>query len=323
MDEKYKLTGTSNSTQSRWNKFEHRIMKSFFITISFSIFLVLPLHASWSDNFLLKTVSTDQLVVRKNLSYTVNSKKPFTGIVQDTHENGQVSLKGKYADGLKTGLFLEYYDNGQLKKSSNFFMGTEEGKIEEFHKNGNIKTSYKLIDGKIRDGLFKLYDEEGYVEKLEFFNNYKSLDYYESHNLIVVETGKNFNIGDFFDDDDNFKIVNVINSKTQKPFSGEYIYINRSDKQKTYWGTMNYNFKNGKLEGKGSEFNDKNLRVYRGDYKNGMEHGFYEYIEYNVKGIKNLIVTGQFYLNKKNGTWVFQENGKKTYEVWRNGIKQN
>ena len=54
-----------------------------------------------------------------------------------------MSLKGKYEDGLKTGLFLEYYDNGQLKRSSNFFMGTEEGKIEEFYKNENIKTSYK------------------------------------------------------------------------------------------------------------------------------------------------------------------------------------
>ena len=40
----------------------------------------------------------------------------------------------------------------------------------------NIKTSYKMIDGKISDGLFKLYDEDGYVEKLEFFRNYKSLD---------------------------------------------------------------------------------------------------------------------------------------------------
>ena len=30
---------------------------------------------------------------------------------------------------------------------------------------------------------------------------------------------------------------------------------------------MIYNFKNGKLEGKGSEFNYQNLRTYRGDYK--------------------------------------------------------
>ena len=116
-------------------------MKRFFITILFTIFLVSTSHGSWLDNIFSKTVSTDQLVVRKNLSYTINSKKPFSGNVQDTHENGQVSLKGKYEDGFKTGLFLEYYDNGQLKKSSNFFMGTEEGKIEEFYKNGNIKTS--------------------------------------------------------------------------------------------------------------------------------------------------------------------------------------
>ena len=294
-----------------------------FITLCVLLFgLSSPSHGSWLENIFSQTVSTDELVVRKNLSYTINSKKPFSGNVEDTHENGQVSLTGKYEDGLKTGLFLEYYDNGQLKKSSIFFMGIEEGKVEEFHRDGNIKTSYKMVDGKIGDGLFKVYDEEGYVEKLEFFKNHKSLDYYESHNLIVVETGKNFNIADFFDEDGNFKIINVIDSNTQKPFSGEYIYINQIDKKKDFWGSMIYNFKNGKLEGKGSEFNYQNLRTYRGDYKNGMEHGFSEYTDYNEEGIKNIIDTGQFYQNKRHGTWVTLENGKKTQEIWSNGIKQ-
>ena len=35
-----------------------------------------------------KTISTDQLVVRKNLSYTINFKNPFSGNIQDNHENG-------------------------------------------------------------------------------------------------------------------------------------------------------------------------------------------------------------------------------------------
>ena len=148
----------------------------FFITILFSIFLVSTSHGICLKNILSKTISTDQLVVRKNLSYTSNSKKPYSGNIEDTHENGQVSLKGKYEDGLKTGLFIKYYDNGQIKKSSTFFMGTEEGKVEEFHKNGNIKTSYKMIDGKI-NGLFKVFDEEGYleVEQLEYYKNNQSI----------------------------------------------------------------------------------------------------------------------------------------------------
>ena len=108
------------------------------MTIIFSNFIVSTSYGSWLDNIFSRTVSTDQLVVRKNLSYNINSQKPYSGNIEDTHENGQVSLKGKYEDGLKTGLFIKYYDNGQIKKSSTFFMGTEEGKVEEFHKNGNI-----------------------------------------------------------------------------------------------------------------------------------------------------------------------------------------
>jgi len=95
-------------------------MKRFFITILFSIFLVSTSHGSWLDNIFSKTISSDQLVVRKNLSYTINSKKPFSGNIEDTYENGQVSLKGKYQDGLKTGLFIKYYNNRQIKKSSTF-----------------------------------------------------------------------------------------------------------------------------------------------------------------------------------------------------------
>ena len=170
--------------------------KLFLITIIFSNFIVSTSYGSWLDNIFSKTVSTDQLVVRKNLSYTINSQKPYSGNIEDTHENGQVSLKGKYEDGLKTGLFIKYYDNGQIKKSSTFFMGTEEGKVEEFHKNGNIKTSYKMIDGKI-DGLFKVFDEEGYleVEQLDFYKNDLPLVQYESHKLMFKEQGKEFRNG--------------------------------------------------------------------------------------------------------------------------------
>lgn len=297
-------------------------MKTLFISILFSIFLVSTSQGSWFENIFSKTVTSDQLVVRGNISYTINSKKPYSGNVEDAHENGQVSLTGKYEDGLKTGLFIEYYDNGQMKKSSDFFMGTEEGEVKEFHKNGNVKTTYKMIDGKISDGLFRAYDEEGYLEKLEFFKKQKSLDYYESNNLIVVETGENFNVAEFFDDDGNFKIVIVHDSKTQKPFSGEYIFINRLGSEKDFVGSMIYNFKAGKLDGKGSEFDDQNMRYYRGEFKDGMEHGFFEYSAFNELGIVDYRSTGQFYLNKKNGTWVIEEDGTKRQEIWNNGIEQ-
>ena len=265
-----------------------------------------------------KTISTDQLVVRKNLSYTINFKNPFSGNIQDNHENGQVSLKGKYEDGLKTGLFLEYYDNGQLKRSSNFFMGTEEGKIEEFYKNGNIKTSYKMTDGKISDGLLKVYDEEGYVEKLEFYKNNEPLDKYESHTFIVQETGKELIEDVWWDKDDSLKLMTIILPQTQKLFSGEYVYIdyNRDG------SSLIYTIKDGKFSGKYSEFTYYRKRSYRGETLNGMDHGFYEYINYNEKEIVTSTETGQFKFNKKHGKWVKLENGKRTVTFWNDGTKQ-
>ena len=293
--------------------------KLFLITIIFSNFIVSTSYGNWLDNIFSKTVSTDQLVVRKNLSYTINSQKPYSGNIEDTHENGQVSLKGKYEDGLKTGLFIKYYDNGQIKKSSTFFMGTEEGKVEEFHKNGNIKTSYKMIDGKI-NGLFKVFDEDGYlkIEQLEFYKNNQSLIQYESHKLIIKEQGKEFREGKWYDKN-NLRIMTIIDEKTQKLFSGEYVYINK----KKYPLVFFYKFKNGKLNGKGYYFffivtpttNKK-------EFKDGMLHGLFESIETNTDGKILYKHTGKFKLNKPDGIWVELVDGKRTQTTWNNGIQQ-
>ncbi len=289
------------------------------ITILFSIFLVSTSHGSWLDNIFTKTVSTDQLIFRKNLSYTINSTKPYSGNIEDTHENGQVSLKGKYEDGLKTGLFIKYYDNGQIKESSNFFMGTEEGKVQGFYKNGNIKFSYKMIDGKI-DGLYKTFDKEGNlkVEFISFFKNNRVLIQYESHKLIIKEQGKEFRKGKWYDKE-NFRLMTIIDEKTQKPFSGEYVYINK----KEYSHVDFFKFKNGKLNGKGYMFsfiiNPKTVKL---EFKDGMKHGLYEYIGTNT-GRKILTKeVGKYKLNKKDGIWVVLDEGKRTQTTWNNGIKQ-
>ena len=142
---------------------------------------------SWFANLISTNVSTHQLVIRKGITYLTNSEKPFSGSVKDVFNNDQISYEGKYKNGLKNGLFKTYYNNGQVKKQVNFVKGNEEGKVEEFHKNGNLKSSYLVKDGTISDGLFKIYDKDGYVEKFEFYLNNKSLDYYESHDLLIVE----------------------------------------------------------------------------------------------------------------------------------------
>ena len=287
----------------------------FLLILIFTISLSTNSYGNWLKDMFKSTVTSQELVERDKKYYTREDSELFSGKVEDKHKNGKTSFVGQYKNGMRSGEFITYFENGQIQKKENYLLGTLDGKIVEFYKDGKIKNSYKMLDGKISDGLFKVYDEEGYVEKLEFFKNFKSLNYYESHDLIVVETGKNFNVGDFFDDNNNFKIFNVINSKTQKPFSGEYIYINQVDKKKEYHGSMIFNFKNGKLDGKASEFDDQNLRNYRGDYKNGMEHGLSEYVQRN--GIILFKEVGQFKLNKKDGIRVTTySSGKQKKKYW-------
>lgn len=278
---------------------------------------------SWFTNLITNNVSTNQLVIRKKLTFLTNSKKPYSGNVKDVFNNGQVSYEGKYNNGLKNGLFTAYYNNGQIKKQVNFVKGIEEGKVEEFHENGNIKSSSIVEDGNIQDGLFKIYDKEGYVEEFEFYLNKKSLDYYESHDLIIVGSGKKFINDNWFDDDGKLKAFKVIDSKTKQPFTGEYFYINKINKKLNIYGSVIYNFKNGKLNGQGSEFNEFKKRTYRGNMKDGMDHGMFELIIYSDKGLIETVERGQHNFNKKDGTWIILENGNKTKEVWDNGIRKN
>ena len=277
---------------------------------------------SWFANLISTNVSTHQLVIRKGITYLTNSEKPFSGSVKDVFNNDQISYEGKYKNGLKNGLFKTYYNNGQVKKQVNFVKGNEEGKVEEFHKNGNLKSSYLVKDGTISDGLFKIYDKDGYVEKFEFYLNKKPLDYYESHDLLIVESGKKFINDDWFDDDGKLKSFKVIDTKSKQTFTGEYFYINKINKELNIYGSVIYNFKNGKLNGKGSEFNEFKKRTFRGNMKDGMDHGMFELITYSDKGLVEVIERGQHNLNKKDGVWTILENGKKTKEIWDNGIRK-
>ena len=277
---------------------------------------------SWFSNLISTSVSTDQLVMRKELTYLKNSEKPFSGKVKDIFNNGQISYEGKYKSGLKSGSFITYYNNGQVKKQANFIKGNIKGKVEEFHKNGNVKSSYLVKDGAFSDGLFKVYDKDGYIEKFEFYLNKNSLDYYESHDLIIVESGKKFINDNWFDDDGKLKNFRVIDSKTKQSFTGEYFYINKINKKLNIYGAVIYNFKNGKLNGKGSEFNEFEKRTFRGDMKDGMDHGMFELITYSDKGLVEIIEKGQHNFNKKDGIWTIIENGIKTKEIWNNGIRE-
>ena len=53
--------------------------------------------------------------------------------------------------------------------------------------------------------------------------------------------------------------------------------------------------------------------------KDGMDHGMFEIITYNDKGLIETVERGQHNYNKKDGIWTILENGNKTKEIWDNG----
>jgi|TARA_B110000902_G_scaffold125559_1_gene146538 antitoxin component YwqK of YwqJK toxin-antitoxin module len=120
------------------------------------IILSLVLLASCSP----KEVPPSDLVERQGIQYEVNSQTPFTGIVVDYYENGQLSSKGNYKDGKKDGLWEYFDENGQLRFKSNYKDGKEDGLQESYYENGQLWTKVNGKDGK-EDGLYEKYHENG------------------------------------------------------------------------------------------------------------------------------------------------------------------
>ncbi|MEZ7971935.1 MAG: hypothetical protein QMC00_01150 [Pseudomonadales bacterium] len=82
--------------------------------------------------------TSDQIVERKGVSYELNSTTPFTGVVVDYHENGQLQVSSNYKDGKRDGLEEMYYENGQLSAKTNFKDGVRGGLAPRYAENGEL-----------------------------------------------------------------------------------------------------------------------------------------------------------------------------------------
>ena len=110
------------------------------------------------------------LLIRDGITYDQNTNEPFTGIVEEFHENGQLEMRENFIDGVRDGLYEEFYEDGQLKGRGNFKDGKPDGHQESYHNNGQLQFRGNYIDGK-RDGLFENLDENGNVSITETWEN--------------------------------------------------------------------------------------------------------------------------------------------------------
>ena len=113
-------------------------------------------------------ISEKNLVIRNNLFYKKFTNKPFSGLVDSYHENGQLKTTGQIINGKKNALWEKYYSNGQKKSIGHYKMGIKEGFWKYYFLNSNLKEEEFYKNGK-KHGLWKTFDPRGSLLKTESY----------------------------------------------------------------------------------------------------------------------------------------------------------
>ena len=116
----------------------------------------------------VEKISEKNLVIRNDLFYKKFTNKPFSGLVESYHENGQLKTTGQIINGKKNALWEKYYSNGQKKSIGHYKMGIKEGFWKYYFLNSNLKEEEFYKNGK-KHGLWKTFDPRGSLLKTESY----------------------------------------------------------------------------------------------------------------------------------------------------------
>ena len=118
----------------------------------------------------IHAVCPDDVIEQNGVVLEKKTRKPFTGVVAEYFDCGQLKFKGSFRHGKEDGLTETYHENGQLEFRFFWKKGCEDGTHEEFHENGQLSCKGKWKDGK-EEGLWESFDEEGNLEESETWEN--------------------------------------------------------------------------------------------------------------------------------------------------------
>ena len=218
-------------------------------------------------------VPSDKLVERGDITYGVNSEKPFTGtsveyyldtIIKDEFEDRVLWKRTTYKDGVLDGLNESFHPNGQLKENRNYKNGKMNGSQEDFYENGQLKNIYSFKNG-TQEGLREQFWDNGQVMIRTNYLNDKEQGLMEG-----------------FRQDGTLKLKGEYDQGIRlslQEFSTEGVLLtNLTDKdrketeQETYHGNGQLwtrgNFKNGKEEGLHETYNENGQLSQKQHYKN-------------------------------------------------------
>jgi antitoxin component YwqK of YwqJK toxin-antitoxin module len=109
------------------------------------------------------------------------------GYYKEWHENGQISLDGKYKNNLKDGKWVEFFDNGQKRSEYYYEKGQENGEWERWYESGQIQARLPYKSGLLNGTAASWYnngEKESETEYETGKKNGKSIKWEEDGSLV-------------------------------------------------------------------------------------------------------------------------------------------
>jgi len=132
----------------------------------------------WENNLLIPITDFENIVLRTDIPYTVNSNEPYTGIIRfrEEGEYDEVTLQ-QFKDGKPEGITEEYYESGKLKEYCSFNKGLT------YSFTGFYILDYVFGEHEVGDGCYYFYENgqkqyENYIVEENGIELYKWIEYY-------------------------------------------------------------------------------------------------------------------------------------------------
>jgi len=99
------------------------------------------------------TVNTDQLVLKGDLKYKIDTNEPFTGVWAGKWTNGKKYFEYHFVNGLQDGLTTVWYRSGKKSKEENYKNGKLDGIEISYNFDGNKNGETHYVNG--RKSIYK------------------------------------------------------------------------------------------------------------------------------------------------------------------------
>ncbi len=301
----------------------------------------------------LTTYKKGYVISRERIN-RLDAEKRKQGLWKFFHENGLVSLEGRFNNDLKDGYFKEYDEKGKLLFTTKWIEGEkQENAVElvrlevakDYYPNGQVMTMQTFRNG-IAQGVRREYNEVGEILSGSLFKNGNKVadgitrndgvrdglwkDYFENGELKAEGSYDNgVKVGEWKYYYPNGKPEQTGKFNSKGKFIGQWVW---------YYPSGNIlreeHFVNGLADGLMTEFDDEGNIIAEGDYIEGMKEGNWilQYGDHREEGDYsydlrsgywkyfngdgNLIFEGEYIDNNPNGKhYYYWDNGKIKDEI--------